>query len=191
MKKIFIFDKYDKCTPWIKHTFDNIKKFIDYEKGNYELTDNLEDCKNSEVYVIGYKTSEIANLVIERQSNGDKIHIIENLCCDDSLKAHRSACDKLFLNGISRNRNFNFLNEEIKKVVSKIISDKNGYNTKIEDNASLIRYGLDSLDMIVIVDEIEDNFNVEISTISLTKPMRVSEMSKLLETGFIGRKFEK
>jgi acyl carrier protein len=83
------------------------------------------------------------------------------------------------------------LNEEIKKVVSKIISDKNGYNTKIDDNASLIRYGLDSLDMIVIVDEIEDNFNVEISTISLTKPMRVSEMSKLLETGFIGRKFEK
>lgn len=190
-KRLYIYNNSSKNTPWYKFTFHNIEKFITYEKDNYEVIDDICNCSNvDDVYIVGYKTSEIVDTIINMRKNGLKVHIIENLCCDDSLELHRSACDKLFLHGIPKNRNFKFLKNDIINLITKAISKKNGYDVVLNENTTLTRYGLDSLDMMELVDDIEETFNVEISTVSLTKPFSIKNIPILLESGFIGRKFK-
>lgn len=190
-KKLFVCKNTGESTPWIDFTFNDIKKFIEFEKDNFEVIDELVFDENDDVYLVGYKTSEIVQKVIKMRANGINVNLIENLCCDDSVRAHRKACDEMFLNSIKKNRNFRFVKDELIEVFKNAVYKNRGEDVMIDEEKYTFSYSLDSLDMVELIDEIEDRFNVEITKIALTKPCKISNLNKILEGGYISDKFNK
>lgn len=190
-KKLFVCGNTGASTPWIEFTFNEIKKFIDFEKDNFTVIDKLVFDENDEVYLVGYKTSDIVQKVIKMRSNGTNAKLIENLCCDDSVQAHRKACDEMFFNSIDKNRNFRFVKDELLEIFKNAVYKKNDESVTLDEELYTISYQLDSIDMVELIDEIEDKFNVEITKTGLTKPCKISELNKILEGGYLSDKFNK
>lgn len=192
MKKLCVFKTSNTArTPWIDYTFEQIEKFVKYEENNYEIV-QLKDLKKGDtVYFCGYSTSKIVDFIIDIKKDGITGIIIENICCDDSVKLHKTAIEKLFINGFEKIRSMNFLKNEIKKVFLDFVSENHKSDEKILGNTFLSDLNFDSIDIMNLACEVEDKFNTELNQISYTKPIKVKDFVSLLESGQISSKFER
>lgn len=193
MKKICIFEPSFNTliTPWIKDTFTQIERFVKFEGNEYERVTAAELDKCDEVFLVGYKTSQMVDVVIDLNKKGIKANIIENLCCDENVSNHRKALDKLFAEGIRKIRFMRYLQNDIQKFIKETIERVDGETCNIKNDDIISTLDYDSIVILNLSLEIEHEYNTIVSPIAFTKHYRVDEFYKILENGQIGNKFVK
>lgn len=188
-KRLVIFGTTKK-SDWISYVFSHIEKFKKTLDSSYVIEKDIKNLSiNDEVILVGYSTSKIVETAIKLKSDGYKVKVIENLCCDDDVSNHLSVIDKLFFSKTPYERNFKFLCDEIISVVRKSLENSSGVPSNFTEDDYFNSLNYDSLDIVELVGNIEDKFNTHLPKSQFAKFIKVKDIVGAIESGKISNKF--
>lgn len=167
-----------------KTVYKWIDKFIENKDENDKVVTSISDVTTDDVIVVGNNLSgDVLKAVKKLVKSKKNVSVIENLCADVSYEAFRKGVEEINKLNVKIYRYFEFLNDEIDKVVRDSLKSSSGRDSNFSKEEYFINLKYDSLDLMNLVCDIEDNFYTKISKDVFGKLFKVKDIHNILNYG--------
>lgn len=183
-KTIYIVqNKTKKNSSWVEKVSKWTEEFIAYND-TWIVVDNIKHINTSDVIIIGSDMSKnVVSAASKLHKQGKNVRVISNLCCDTSYENFFEGIDKLVNLGVTVNKDFEFAKREVIDFVKKSLELASGRKSEFDDDTLFINIRYDSIDLLNLTTDIEEEYDVDVPTVIFGKMFKVKDLYKILENG--------